>query len=77
MHITFLRVVCVYKDKDHRLLSPWMNCTYHASITFTVAVCTLFMNIIDNAIYPHLCADYVIQVLFSTVLPTLLCIPVS
>eukprot|EP00667_Euglena_gracilis_P015071 EG_transcript_15656 len=40
-----------------------MNCTYHASITFTVAVCTLFMNIIDNAIYPHLCADYVIQVI--------------
>eukprot|EP00668_Euglena_longa_P029858 GGOE01037235.1.p1 GENE.GGOE01037235.1~~GGOE01037235.1.p1 ORF type:complete len:538 (-),score=151.22 GGOE01037235.1:33-1586(-) len=41
----------------------WVNCTYHASVTFTIAVCTLFMNIVDNAIYPHLCADYLLQVI--------------
>lgn len=41
--------------------------TYHASLTCTVAICTLFMNVVDNAIYPHLCADYFLQVLFPLV----------
>lgn len=41
----------------------WINCTFPASVTFTAAVCSMFMNVIDNAIYPHICIDYLFKVI--------------
>ena len=40
----------------------WINCAFSSSITCTTAASTMFMNVVDNAIYPNLFVDYLLEV---------------
>ena len=47
----------------------WINCAYPPTVTCTMAACTIFMSMVDNAIYPCLCVDYLMQVLLQSPSP--------